>query len=148
MKILKEKKLTIATAESCTGGNIAHKITEVAGSSDYFKGSVVAYSNEIKQQVLSVPEAILTAHGAVSAQTVEAMAEGVRKLMHCEIAIATSGIAGPSGGTVDKPVGTVWIAVSTANGTTSRMDQFGTNRLQNIERTTQTVLLFLLEMIP
>jgi nicotinamide-nucleotide amidase len=146
-KVLKNKKLTLATAESCTGGNIAHKITEVAGSSDYFKGSVVAYSNEIKQQVLHVPEDILVQHGAVSAQTVEAMANGVRQLMRSDVAIATSGIAGPSGGTLEKPVGTVWIAVSTAYETTSRMFQFSTNRIQNIERATQSAFLFLLEKI-
>lgn len=144
-KTLTERKLTLATAESCTGGLIAHKITSVPGSSEYFKGSVVAYSNEIKQQILNVPEEILTTHGAVSAQTVEAMANGVRRLMHTDIAIATSGIAGPTGGTVDKPVGTVWIAVSTPAGTASRMYQFGINRLQNIERTTQTAFLLLLE---
>jgi len=146
-KVLKNKKLTIATAESCTGGNIAHKITEVAGSSDYFKGSVVAYSNEIKQQVLHVPEDILAQQGAVSAETVEAMAVGARQLMRSDIAIATSGVAGPSGGTVEKPVGTVWIAVSTPHKTTSRMYQFGTNRIQNIERTTQNAFLFLLEKL-
>ncbi len=146
-KILKEKKLSITTAESCTGGNIAHKITEIAGSSDYFKGSVVAYSNEIKQQVLHVPEDILGQYGAVSAQTVEAMALGVRRLMQSNIAIATSGIAGPSGGTIEKPVGTVWIAISTSNETVSRMYQFSSNRIQNIERTTQSALLFLLEKI-
>ncbi len=146
-KVLKNKKLTIATAESCTGGNIAHKITEVAGSSDYFKGSVVAYSNEIKQQVLHVPEEILAQQGAVSAETVEAMAVGARQLMRSDVAIATSGVAGPSGGTVEKPVGTVWIAVSTPHKTTSRMYQFGTNRIQNIERTTQNAFLFLLEKL-
>jgi len=146
-KILRNKKLTIATAESCTGGNIARKITEVAGSSEYYNGSVVAYSNEIKQQLLRVPEEILTHHGAVSAQTVEAMAIGARRLLHCDVAIATSGIAGPDGGTPEKPVGTVWIAVSTAHETTSKMYQFGTNRIQNIERTTQSAFLLLLEKI-
>lgn len=146
-KVLKNKKITIATAESCTGGNIAHKITEVAGSSDYFKGSVVAYSNDIKQQVLHVAEDILAQHGAVSAETVEAMAIGARQLMRSDVAIATSGIAGPSGGTVEKPVGTVWIAVSTPHETTSRIYQFGTNRIQNIERTTQSAFLFLLEKL-
>ncbi len=146
-KVLKNKKLTLATAESCTGGNIAHKITEIAGSSDYFKGSVVAYSNEIKQQVLHVSEDILAQHGAVSAQTVEAMAIGARQLMRSDVAIATSGIAGPSGGSAEKPVGTVWIAVSKDHETTSRMYQFSTNRIQNIERTTQSALLYLLEKI-
>ncbi len=146
-KILREKKLSITTAESCTGGNIAHKITEIAGSSDYFKGSIVSYSNEIKQQVLGVSEEILLKYGAVSAQAVEAMALGARQLLNSDIAISTSGIAGPTGGTSEKPVGTVWIAISTPNETVSKMYQFGSNRSQNIERTTQSAFLFLLEKI-
>jgi len=146
-KKLKSGNFTLATAESCTGGNIAHKITEVAGSSSYFKGSVVAYSNEIKQNILQVPATIIDTHGAVSSQTVELMAANARKILRTDYAIATSGIAGPDGGSVDKPVGTIWIAVSTPIETTSRMYQFSTNRLQNIERTTQSAFLFLLEKL-
>jgi nicotinamide-nucleotide amidase len=146
-KVLLEKKITLATAESCTGGNIAHKITEVAGSSAYFKGAVVAYSNEIKHNVLHVSSDTLERNGAVSAAVVEEMAIGVRQLLRTDIAIATSGVAGPDGGTPEKPVGTVWIAVSTAESTVSRLYSFGANRIQNIERTTQSAFLFLLEKI-
>ncbi|MFZ4581979.1 MAG: competence/damage-inducible protein A [Paludibacter sp.] len=146
-KVLKEKKMTIATAESCTGGNIAHKITEIAGSSDYFKGSVVAYDNNVKMQVLRVNPNTLNNEGAVSAQVVEEMAVGVRKLMHTDIAITTSGIAGPSGGSDEKPVGLVWIGISTPEITTSRMFQFGKKRIENIERSTQSAFLFLLEIL-
>lgn len=146
-RILLGKKLTLATAESCTGGNIAHKITEVPGSSVYFKGSVVAYSNEVKENVLRVNRDALESNGAVSAAVVEEMANGARQLLRTDVAVATSGIAGPDGGTPEKPVGTVWIAVSTAERTVSQMYRFGANRIQNIERTTQSALLFLLEII-
>jgi len=146
-KVLNEKKMTIATAESCTGGNIAHKITEIAGSSQYFKGSVVAYDNEVKTQVLRVNPNTISTEGAVSAHVVEEMAVGARKLMRTDIAIATSGIAGPTGGTDEKPVGLVWIGISTPEITTSRMFQFGTKRIENIERSTQSAFLFLLEIL-
>lgn len=146
-KVLKNKNFTLATAESCTGGNVAHKITEIAGSSDYFKGSVVAYSNDIKQHVLGVQASTISTQGAVSATTVEEMAMGVRKLMQTDIAIATSGIAGPTGGSIEKPVGLVWIGISTPEYTTSRMFQFGNKRVENIERTTQSAFLFLLELL-
>jgi nicotinamide-nucleotide amidase len=146
-KVLKEKKMTIATAESCTGGNIAHKITEIVGSSQYFKGSVVAYDNEVKTQVLRVNPSTISNEGAVSAHVVEEMAVGVRKLMHTDIAITTSGIAGPTGGTDEKPVGLVWIGISTPEITTSRMFQFGKKRIENIERSTQSAFLFLLEIL-
>lgn len=146
-KLLIDKKLTIATAESCTGGNIAHKITEVPGSSAYFKGAVVAYSNEVKQNVLMVGSETLDCYGAVNAYVVEEMAIGARKLLMADVAIATSGVAGPDGGTLEKPVGTVWIAISTANSTTTQLFRFGANRIQNIERTTQSAFLFLLEKL-
>jgi len=145
--ILELNSKTIATAESCTGGNIAHKITSVAGSSAYFKGSIVAYSNEIKEKVLHVPTEILEKHGAVSQEVVEIMAKEVRKLMNADFSIATSGIAGPSGGTTEKPVGTIWIAVSSEEKTLSQMYTFGTNRIQNIERSTQTAFLLLKDLI-
>ncbi|MCE5331329.1 MAG: competence/damage-inducible protein A [Bacteroidales bacterium] len=144
---LAAKGKTLATAESCTGGNIAHRITTVAGSSRYFKGSVVAYSNEIKTNVLHVSEDDLEKRGAVSKEVVEQMAEGARKLLKTDYAVATSGIAGPTGGTDEKPVGTVWIAISSEKETVSREFRYGTVRLQNIERTTQTALLLLNEII-
>lgn len=144
---LAEKKETIATAESCTGGNIAHKITSIPGSSAYFKGSVVAYSNEIKNRLLGVDEELISAHGAVSREVVEAMALGVKKLMKTDYAIATSGIAGPDGGTAEKPVGTVWIAIAYDNEISSKMYNFSTIRKQNIDRSTQSAFLMLLEQI-
>lgn len=146
-RALLTKNLKLATAESCTGGNVARKITEVPGSSAYFNGSVVAYSNDVKQNVLMVGDETLEKFGAVNAYVVEEMANGVRRLLTADVSVAISGIAGPDGGTVDKPVGTVWIAVSTADRTVSQMYRFGANRIQNIERTTQSALLFLLEIV-
>lgn len=145
--LLKTKGLMVATAESCTGGNIAHRFTTIPGSSDFFKGSVVAYSNDIKTSVLHVSGDDLDKFGAVSQAVVEQMAIGVRRLLKSDVAIATSGIAGPTGGTVDKPVGTVWIAVCSENNVISKEFRFGTLREQNIERATQAALLLLKEII-
>jgi nicotinamide-nucleotide amidase len=111
-KLLEEKKASMATAESCTGGYIAHLITSHAGSSAYFKGSVVSYSNDIKENLLGVSPEDLEKYGAVSQEVVEQMAIGVRDKMNVDYPIATSGIAGPDGGTEEKPVGTVWIAIA------------------------------------
>ncbi len=139
--LLKEKKQTLSTAESCTGGNIAHKITSVSGSSQYFKGSVVAYDNSIKQNVLQVQELSLIKYGAVSKEVVEQMALGIQKLMQTDYAIATSGIAGPTGGTNEKPVGTTWIAIASPDGEVyTRKYVFGTQREQNIRRATSVAL--------
>jgi len=133
-RLLKEKKKTLCTAESCTGGNISHLITSIAGSSDYFTGSVIAYDNRIKIQILSVDKKILEEEGAVSEPAVRSMAEGARKLMETDYSVATSGIAGPSGGTGDKPVGTLWIAVASRSGTVAEKHTFGTDRIANITR--------------
>jgi len=145
--LLKSKGLMVATAESCTGGNIAHRFTSIPGSSDFFKGSVVAYSNEVKTNILQVSSEDLEKHGAVSQSVVEQMAVGVRRLLRSDVAIATSGIAGPTGGTVEKPVGTVWIAVCSEGKVVSREFRFGVLREQNIERSTQAALLLLKEII-
>lgn len=145
--LLAEKGMTLATAESCTGGFIAHKITSIPGSSQYFKGSVVAYSNEVKVNVLNVLPGDIDLYGAVSKQVVEQMAVNVRKLLKTDVAIATSGIAGPDGGTAEKPVGLVWISVSSPSGVVSREFKFGNVRLQNIERTAQTAMLMLKDVI-
>jgi len=110
--ILKKKKMTLATAESCTGGMISTAITEIAGASEYFLGGVIAYDNRIKNKVLGVSKKILEQHGAVSSQTVIAMAKGVQKLMKTDCAIAVSGVAGPGGGTKEKPVGLVYIGIA------------------------------------
>tara|TARA_B100000963_G_C22594393_1_gene657137 strand:- start:177 stop:1418 length:1242 start_codon:yes stop_codon:yes gene_type:complete len=132
-QLLKEKGSSLSLAESCTGGNIAHLITGVSGSSNYFKGSVVAYSNDIKQQVLYVDPKSIQQNGAVSKQVVEQMATGVRNSFKSDYAIATSGIAGPTGGTKQKPVGTVWIAVAYNDGVVSKKFNFGNNRERNIQ---------------
>ena len=127
-RLLKQQGKTIATAESCTGGRLAAALNAQSGSSAYYMGSVVAYDNSIKEQVLGVQHDTLLQHGAVSEQTVLQMAEGVRALMHTDYAIATSGIAGPTGGTPDKPVGTVWIAWATPTGTQAQCFHFGAAR--------------------
>ena len=127
-RLLKQQGKTIATAESCTGDRLAAALNAQSGSSAYYMGSVVAYDNSIKEQVLGVRHDTLLQHGAVSEQTVLQMANGVRALMHTDYAIATSGIAGPTGGTIDKPVGTVWIAWATPNGTEAQCFHFGAAR--------------------
>lgn len=131
---------TVSCAESCTGGNIAHKITLVPGSSSYFLGGVVSYSNEVKAKVLSVPQEYIDKYGAVSRPVVEAMASGVRRLTGSEYAVATSGIAGPGGGTADKPVGSVWIAACNSERTVSRLFHFYGGRSEVIESATKAAL--------
>jgi nicotinamide-nucleotide amidase len=138
--MLREKGETLATAESCTGGYIAHKITEIPGSSDYFLGSVVAYSNEIKRDVLGVSEKDLEDYGAVSEPVIRQMAEGVRRKFGADYALATSGIAGPGGGTPEKPVGTIWIALATPHKTIAKRYQFGEHRIRNINFSFQTAV--------
>ncbi len=145
--LLKAKNKMLSTAESCTGGYIAHLFTSIPGSSEFYKGSVVAYSNEVKTNVLNVSANDLNEFGAVSQTVVEQMAENVRKLLKTDYAIATSGIAGPTGGTPDKPVGTVWIAVSSDTEVISREYHFGSLRDQNIKRAAQAALLLLKEII-
>jgi len=137
----------VATAESCTGGNIARSFTSISGSSRFFKGSLVAYSNDLKTDILHVSKDDLEINGAVSRQVVEQMAEGARKLLKSDVAIATSGIAGPTGGTKEKPVGTVWIAVCSEDSMISREFHFGSLRDQNILRATQASLLMLKEIL-
>lgn len=143
-QILREKGLTVSAAESCTGGNIAHRLTEIAGSSDVFNGGVVSYSNEVKHKVLGVSEQDLKKYGAVSEPVVRQMAQGACRVLGTECSMATSGIAGPGGGTPDKPVGTVWIAVRTPSGTVSKCHRFAGNRERVIHRATITAMLMLL----
>jgi nicotinamide-nucleotide amidase len=133
-RILKEKGATICTAESCTGGKIASMLTSIPGSSLYFTGSVIAYDNAVKTGVLGVSPETIEKHGAVSRETAEQMAEGARKLLKADYSLATTGIAGPDGGTEAKPVGTVWIAVSSVDGTIAIKFRFGTDRITNINR--------------
>ena len=145
--ILAERGETLATAESCTGGNIAHEITRIAGSSVYFKGSVVAYSNEVKTRVLNVSSETLSGFGAVSRETVLQMVSGVQRLLSSDCAIATSGIAGPGGGSVEKPVGTVWIAVRYGERSEVECFCFEGDREQVIARATQSALLMLIQLM-
>lgn len=133
-KLMKGTGKTISTAESCTGGSIAAMLTSVSGSSEYFLGSVVSYANSVKSGVLGVDEKIIAEHGAVSSECVAAMAEGVRKLTGSDFSIATSGIAGPGGGSDEKPVGLVWIGVSSQKSTETISMVFKGDRKRNIER--------------
>jgi nicotinamide-nucleotide amidase len=143
----KEKNLTISFAESCTGGLTASNITDISGSSSVFLGSVVCYANEVKTGLLGVKEQTLIDHGAVSSQTAYEMAEGARKTMSSDIAISFTGIAGPGGGTEDKPVGTVGIGWSTKNSTDSKTYQFRGDRLKLKERFMTKGLFKLLKII-
>jgi len=146
-KLLSERKESLGTAESCTGGYIAQLITSVPGASRYFMGSVVAYSNTIKTSLLNVSEELLNSRGAVSIAVAEKMAEQCRRNLNCTYGIATTGIAGPGGGTNTKPVGTVCIAVSSPHKTISRKFNFGSDRHRVVRRTTNSALMMLRELI-
>lgn len=146
-RILKEKGITMGTAESCTGGYIASLITSVAGSSDYFKGSVVSYANEVKKNILGVSNDTLLAHGAVSESTVIEMVNGAIRNLRVDYALATSGIMGPGGGTETKPVGTVWIAVGNKDGCKTLQLNLRFDRQRNIMMTAAAALNFLRKFI-
>ena len=133
-RLLSAHGKTLSTAESCTGGTISQLITSIPGSSEYFLGGVTSYANSVKIGVLGVPADIIEEHGAVSSECVAAMAEGVRKLTGSDYSVATSGIAGPGGGTPEKPVGTVWVGVSSQKGTETYKVQYKGDRKRNIER--------------
>ncbi|MFM6948109.1 MAG: competence/damage-inducible protein A [Aquirufa sp.] len=139
-KLLIENKANIAVAESCTGGYLGHKFTSISGSSAYFKGGILAYANEVKINFLKVKEETLSKFGAVSEECIIEMAEGIRKQMNTTYGIATSGIAGPDGGTEEKPVGTVWIAIANEKGTVTQKLTLGGTRLQNIHLSTITMM--------
>lgn len=145
-KLLKLNGHTISTAESCTGGRLAVALNSQPGSSEYYKGTVVAYANEVKEQLLGVQHDIFLENGAVSEPTVLEMAEGVRRLLQTDYAIATSGIAGPTGGSPDKPVGTVWIAWATPEGSTAKCYHFGAVR-EREQITQRAVTAALVELI-
>lgn len=142
-----ERGLTLGTAESCTGGNIAHMITSMAGSSNYFKGSIVSYANEVKVNVLQVSQESLNKFGAVSEAVAIDMAKGAQRVLNIDCSIATTGIAGPDGGTDEKPVGTVWICTTYKDKYVARKYQFGKYRDSNIIRASNTGMLQLLEMM-
>lgn len=146
-ELLRDKGKTLALAESCTGGTIAQLVTSIAGSSQYFIGGVVAYSNKIKEGVLGVDPESIEEHGAVSKEVVEQMAEGVRKRFDADYSIATSGIAGPDGGTDGKPVGTIWIAVASRDTTISEVYRMGDHRGRNIRKSALTGLNMLRNLV-
>ncbi len=146
-RLLLERGQNLSVAESCTGGYISHLLTLIAGSSAFYKGGITAYSNELKENLLNVSPEVLKKHGAVSEPVVCQMAEGVRKALNTGYSVATSGIAGPGGGTGEKPVGTVWIAVSGPQKTVAEKYIFGDNRERNIIRSSQTALQMLRRML-
>ena len=139
-KLLREKNLTLSAAESCSGGIISGRITDIAGSSDYFIGSVISYANEVKENILQVNPEVLRDKGAVSSEVAVEMAEGVRKLLKTDIGISATGIAGPTGGSNEKPVGLIYIAISIGNKTYSKELFLGDNRHRNRIRAAQAAL--------
>jgi nicotinamide-nucleotide amidase len=145
--LLKQKNKTLATAESCTGGFIAHQITSIPGSSKYFIGSIISYDNKIKQQELNVTNDTLLNDGAVSEECVKQMSSAILNKFGVDYAIATSGIAGPDGGTDEKPVGTVWIAIASKNEVITKKFNMGDNRERTILRTSLMALDMLRKMI-
>ncbi len=144
---LRGRGWTLGTAESCTGGLIADTLTSVSGSSDWFTGAVVAYANAVKTGLLRVPEGVLAAHGAVSEPVVLAMASGLRRLLGVDAAVAVSGIAGPTGGTPDKPVGTVWMAWDLGGATRTALHHFPGSRAAVKAATTRAALTGLERML-
>lgn len=146
-RMLKERGLTVATAESCTGGNIAARITSVPGCSVYFKGGVVAYANEVKKELLHVSNEILNKYGAVSEEVVKEMVLGVMNSLKTDCAVAVSGIAGPDGGTPEKPVGTVWVAAAYGETILTSKQEVDFGRELNVERATNNALLLLQKVL-
>ncbi|MCL6622918.1 MAG: CinA family protein [Syntrophobacterales bacterium] len=144
-QLLRRRGLTLAVAESCSGGLLCHLLTNVPGASDYFLGGVVTYSNRAKAELLKVPEATLAAHGAVSAETALAMVRGVRTLFQADVGVAVTGIAGPTGGTPAKPVGTVFIAVAAPGGVEARRFAFQGTREDIKTQTAQAALTWLMQ---
>ena len=144
---LKANKMTLSTAESCTGGSIAALITSVPGSSEYFKGGVVAYSNEVKMNMLHVSPETLQKYGAVSRETVIEMVQGVMESMKTDCAVATSGIAGPGGGTPEKPVGTIWMAVACGGLIVTEKEEGDAGRAENVKKTVHNALLLLSRLL-
>jgi PncC family amidohydrolase len=142
--LLKARGLTLASAESCTGGLVGHRITNVSGSSDYYLGGIVSYSNEAKEALLGVAHETLLAHGAVSEETAREMARGARRALGADVGLATTGIAGPLGGTETKPVGLVYVALSAPGAEVCQRHVFGGDRVENKEASAEAVLGMLL----
>ena len=146
-RMLKERHQTISTVESCTGGKLASLLNKHAGSSAFYYGSIISYDNSVKEQVLGVPAELIKAHGVVSEEVVRVMAGSVRKMLNTNYSIATSGIAGPTGGSEEKPVGTVWIAWATPEGTTAECFHLGKLREQITDRACMKALIGMIERI-
>jgi len=146
-QLLKKTAKSLAIAESCTGGYISHLVTSVPGSSAYFKGSVIAYANEVKEESLQVSPESIAKHGAVSKEVVAEMAKNIRTKYNSDYAIATSGIAGPDGGSAEKPVGTTWIAVASKNIVIPICFNFGEERSRNIQKAAITALNMLRKLV-
>lgn len=146
-QLFRERGLHLATAESCTGGLVAHLITEVPGSSDYFAGGLVTYANDVKVTLAEVPADALGAHGAVSAQVAKAMAEGTRRRLGVDVAVAVTGVAGPDGGTADKPVGLTYVAIADGDGSDVRRHVWDSDRSGNKRLSAAAALDFVLERI-
>ena len=145
--LLRQKRLTLGTVESATGGLISHLITNVPGSSDYYKGSVTAYSNEVKIKIVGVKEGTINKYGAVSHQVAEEMAQGGRKILTADVCLADTGIAGPAGATSGKPVGLFYIGLSHQAGTYSQKHNFQGNREQNKRQAAEAALGWLKEYL-
>ncbi len=145
--LLKERHQTISTAESCTGGKLASLLNKHAGSSEFYYGSIVSYDNSVKEHLLGVPAEMIKAHGVVSEEVARVMAESVRKQLNTDFSIATSGVAGPSGGSAEKPVGTVWMAWSTPNGTYAECFHLGKLREQITDRACTKALVKMIELL-
>jgi nicotinamide-nucleotide amidase len=146
-KCMTKNKLTLAVAESCTGGLICHMLTNIPGSSNFFKMGIISYSNTAKIRFLGVQKKTLEAYGAVSSQTAEEMAQGIKKKANVDIGLSTTGIAGPGGGTIEKPVGLVYIALSTNEGTTVHQHNLTDSRLENKKNTCKKALEILTQYI-
>jgi PncC family amidohydrolase len=146
-KLLQQRNLKLSLAESCTGGLIGNRITDIAGSSEYFLGGVVAYAYEAKVALLGVTWDTLNSHGAVSQQTVTEMARGARRIMNANIGVSVSGIAGPGGGTDEKPVGTTWIGLVADDGQWAQVFHFSGDRMQNKMYAAEAALQFLLDYL-
>ena len=145
--LLEQQGLKLAVAESCTGGLISHLITNVAGASNYYLGGVTSYANQVKVGMLGVSPSTIEQHGAVSAETVLEMARGVRKVLGADVGVAVSGIAGPSGGTPQKPVGTVWVGLSSAKDEFARHFLWQGDRLAIKKQSAQAAFSLLIEFL-
>ena len=146
-ELLKAENLSLSTAESCTGGGIAALVTSVPGSSEYFNGGIVAYSNEVKMSLLHVSAETLEKYGAVSRETVTEMVKGAMNTLKTDCAVATSGIAGPGGGTLEKPVGTVWIAAAYKNEIVTMKQEGDSGRAKNVQKAIENALLMLCDRL-